>query len=75
MSRWDSAEVSATNPISVLPSARVTRPRQTDLDEAARISGKACDGTSQVSTSIAAPPDGTETSTGTGDSVPTRSSR
>ena len=43
---------SATKPISVLPSARATLPRQTDPEEPARISGSAADGTVQVSTSI-----------------------
>ncbi len=37
----DNTDVSATKPISVLPSARATLPRQTDPDEPARILGAA----------------------------------
>ena len=71
----DNADASATKPISVLPSARATLPRQTDPEEPARIVGSAADGTAQVSTSTAAPPVSAATSTGTGFASPTRSSR
>src|SRR6478672_9538592 len=71
----DNTDASATKPISVLPSARATLPRQTDPDEPARIVGSAADGTAHVSTSTAAPPASSAISTGTGLASPTRSRR